>query len=246
MKKLFLLAAFTGGSLMAATACTSGTLDSYIQTTGANYLCTLNQFTVSDVFFKVGATNLSTTAQASATTINVVPTITHLTGGDSLALAFSSTLFSVGNGFFVNYDIRYNIDPPPDIIIEIGDDLNTNTPHAPGFAHVDTKLCVGGKWIQPTLGPLFCDSPGTISTLHVFHNGDVSGNQIIDALIFPAVHVVGVDNFIDLDAMGGAGATSSITGVTNVAFATPEPATAGLAFAALALMASRRLRGKVR
>jgi hypothetical protein len=230
---------------MAATACTSGTLDSYIQTTGANYLCTLSQFTVSDVFFQVGATNLSTTAQASALTINVVPTITHLTAGDSLALAFSSTLFSVGNGSFVNYEIRYNVDPPPDIIIEMGDDLNTNTPHAPGFAHIDTNVCIGGKWVQPTSGALFCDTPGTVSTLHVFHNGDVTGNQLIDLVTFPGVHVLGVDNLIDLDAMGGAGATSSITGVTNVLFATPEPATAGLAFAALALMASRRLRGKV-
>ena len=240
MKKLICMALFWGGSLLAS-PCTTAALSVY---TSTGFTCTMDSFTIQDVFFAVGATNLTSPLTASA--ITITPSITPTVNGDLLGLAFSSGGFSVASGKFVNYEIRYNIDPPPDIIVEMDDQLNTNTPVSPGFAKVDTKVCVGGKWLVDSFtGLLFCDTPGTVKTLKVFHNGTPSGTvQLSDLTKFPGVHIVGVDNLIVLDAQ--AGGSSSITGLTNIATAAPEPSSVALVLSALGLFAARRFRSKVR
>ena len=144
MKKAILLALLGGVSLIAG-PCTSAPLSTYT-TTG--FTCTLDQFTFKDFFFGVGATSLGY-SPIGASSITVRPTINTSASGDVLGLDFSSTGFSVNGSQFVNYEIRYNVDPPPDIIIEMDDQLNSNTPVAPGFANVNTNLCVGGKWTSP-------------------------------------------------------------------------------------------------
>ena len=231
MKKTICLALMGSWSLAAA-PCTTAPLSTYT-VTGFN--CTLDLFTFKDFLFAVPASIGVTPISASA--INILPTVTN----GSLGLTFSSQGFSVGAGQSVTYEFRYNVDPPPDIIIESDDQLNSNTPVFPGSADLVTNLCVGSQWIRT---PSFCDPPGTTRTLHVFHNGTPTGNRLFDSTTFPAVNRIGYDNFLKLD--GGRNGSSSITGFENVTVtaSVPEPASLGLFLAGAALLASRRLRAK--
>jgi hypothetical protein len=238
MKTRLLLWMFLAGStLFGATACTNTTLDNYL---ARGFSCTIDQFTYKDFYFNVASSFGVTPIGASA--INVLPTLTAGKQGDLLGLAFTSLGFSVGANQSVVYDIRYNVDPQPDIIIESDDQMITNTPVAPGFANVATSLCVGGQWVVRTA--VFCDSPGVVKPLFIFHNGTVSGNQLFDFTTFPAVHSIGFDNLITLN--GGLSGSSSITGFGNGIVAVPEPASFGLFLAGAALLLARRLRAKSR
>jgi hypothetical protein len=237
MKKGILLLLLGGGSLVAG-PCTSGLLSAY---TTAGFNCTINQFTFQNFFFGVGTHSTSYTPIA-ASDISVAPALTTGANGAVLGLGFSSTLFSVTGTDFANYEIRYNIDPPPDIIIETEDQLSTNTPVAPGYVDILTKVCVGGRWTGSVT--VACDVTGGVRTLHVFHDGTpVSPGrvQLFDSTIFPGVHVLGIDNFIALNANG---ASSSFTGITNNTTAAPEPAAMAFVLSGLAVMAARRLRMK--
>ena len=238
MRSTILLPMFlVGATLFGTTTCTNATLDIY---TSSGFSCTLDQFTFKNFVFNVVSS--SGTIPIGASSINVLPTLTPGVKGDSLGLAFKSQGFSVGANQSVVYDISYNVDPQPDIIIESDAQLFTSTPVAPGFADVSTTLCVGGQYVIRT--SLFCDSPGTVKTLHVFHNGAATGNQLTDFTTFAAVHAIGFDNLITLN--GGRNGSSSITGIGNTTVAAPEPASLGLLLAGAALLAVRRLRAKVR
>ena len=233
MKKTILMVVLGGASLVAA-PCTVAPLSAY---TAAGFNCTLDQFTFKEFFFGVISSSPGYNP-LPASGIIVTPAFAPLSTGNRLSMNFSSQGFAVNGIDFVTYDIRYNIDPPPDIIIETDDQLFTNTPIAPGTADVITKACVGGKW---TIGPI-CNAPGNIMLLHVFHNGTPFGNQLFNSITFPGVHILGIDNFITLTANGQ---SSSITGLTNgVTEATPEPASICLVLSGLALAALRRLRPK--
>ena len=238
MKKVILTAMLWGGSLMAA-PCTTTTLDVYTTTL---FSCTLDQFTFKDFLFAVPAFSGVTPLTASA--ITVTPTITTTVNGDLLGLQFSSTGFSIGAGQSVTYDIRYNVDPQPDIIIEADDQLNTNTPVAPGFAIVLTKLCVGGQWLGVTPS---CDVAGGVHTLTVFHMGSSTGNQLTDSVTFAAVNRVGYDNYIHLDGgAAGGGGSSAIGGFSNVTVTVPEPSAIAMFLTGAAFLALRSLGAKVR
>ena len=236
MKKTFLTLLLSGTSLIAA-PCLIAPLSTY---TTAGFSCTLDLFTYKEFFFGVTSSSPGYSPLLAAG-ILVTPTFTPLTTGNRLTMNFSSQGFGVNGTDFVTYDIRYNIDPPPDIIIETDDLLNTNTPVFPGAADVVTKACVGGKWIVPP--PLaICNPPGNIMLLNVFHHG--TSAQLLNSITFPGVHILGIDNFITLAANGQ---SSSITGLTNgVTEATPEPASIGLVLSGLALVALRRLPPKAR
>lgn len=238
MNKALLLAVVACASLAAA-PCTSGPLSTYAV---GGFTCTIDQFTFQDFYFGVGAYSTGYTP-IGASDITVAPALSVGVNGAVLGLSFSSTLFSVSGSEFVNYQIRYNIDPPPDVIIETDDQLNTNTPVAPGYVDIITKVCVGGLWGgTPPLS--FCDITSGIRTLHVFHNGTPTGTvQAFDSTSFPGVHVLGIDNYIALYAMGS---SSSFTGITNSTTATPEPAAGAFVIFGLGLLAARRLRAKVR
>lgn len=236
MKKTIWLLLLGSSSLVGA-PCTSAPLSTY--TTGG-FNCTLDQFSFFDFTFAVTSSSTGYTPLA-ASSINVLPALTPTAGGLLLGLAFNSTGFSVTGSDFVTYDIRYNIDPPPDEIIETSDQLNTNTPVFPGFADVVTNVCIGGTWRGTAPSPT-CGSPGVTRTLHVFYNTPTTrAVQTFDATTFAGVHILGIDNFITLNANGG---SSSITGLTNNTTAAPEPATVAFAAFGLALMAARRLRSK--
>lgn len=240
MKKGILLVLLGFGSLIAG-PCTSAPLSTY---TATGFSCNLDIFTFKGFFFGVVSSS-SGYAPLAASSITVGPTLTQTANGNVLGLGFSSTGFSVTGSEFVTYDIRYNIDPPPDIIIETEDRLSTNTPVAPGLVDILTNVCVGGNWIIGASAT--CDSRAGARLLHVFHNGTPvvpGGIQLFDSTTFPGVHLLGLDNFITLRANG---ASSSFTGLTNNAStAAPEPAAMALVLSGLALMAVRRLRAKVR
>jgi hypothetical protein len=237
MKKLIMLAIGAAGCVLAA-PCTSAPLSSYL-TTG--FTCTMDAFTLQDFFFQATASSGYTPLTASS--ITMTPLITPGPSGDKLGLSITSSGFSVTSRDFVTYDIRYNIDPPPDIIIGMDDDLLTNTPVAPGFVNVVTDLCIGGQWSVSILSGLrICGSPGTTASLNVFHNGTPTGTvQLFDGVTFPGVHLLGIDNKITLNANG---ASSQIRGLTNTTLTAPEPATAGLLLAGFGLMAFRRFSRK--
>ena len=233
MKKVMLMAVL-GGSCLVAAPCTSAPLSSYLST---GFTCTMDAFTLQDFFFQATASTGYTPLTASSLTMT--PLITARLGGETLGLSITSTGFSVTGSQFVTYDIRYNVDPPPDIIIGMDDDLLTNTPVAPGFVNVVADLCIGGRWsVSSFTGLRICGEPGTTTSLNVFHNGTPTGTvQLFDGVRFPGVHILGIDNKITLNANG---ASSQILGLSNSTITTPEPATAGLLLAGFALMAFRR------
>ena len=238
MKRLFLLVLFGSGSVLADLACTTGSLSTY---TVSSFSCTLDQFTFKEFVFAVTATSGGPTA-IGASSITVTPSVTSNPSGRLLSLAFSSAGFSVSAGQSITYEIRFNVDPQPDIIIEADDILNSNTPVAPGAADIITNLCVGGQWtgIIPS-----CSAPGVISTLNVFHHGTPTGNQLTDSVTFAPVHLLGYDDYITLNGgAAGGGGSSSITGITNSTLVTPEPASLGLCLTGVALLALRRLLAK--
>ena len=232
MKKTILTLLFGGTSLIAA-PCLTAPLSTYI---ASGFTCTLDQFTYQEFFFLIESSSPGY-SPLPATGIMVTPTFIPLTTGNRLTMNFSSPGFGVNGTDFVIYDIRYNIDPPPDIIIETDDLLNTSTPVSPGAADVLTNACVGGKW------PM-CIPPANPMQLNVFHHGTSAGNQLFDSKTFPGVHLLGIVNRISLQANG---ASSSIASLTNgITESTPEPASIGLVLSGLALVALRRLRPKAR
>ena len=235
MKTTILLSLVLGGGTLFAAPCTNTTLDNYI---GNGFTCTIDQFTFKNFFFNVVTS--SGIAPIAASAISVLPAVTATPNGDLLGLTFNSTGFRVGAGQAVTYDIRYNVDPQPDIIIEATDQLGTNTPVAPGTADVLTKLCVGGQWLGTTPS---CDVTGGSQALTVFHHGTPTGNQLSSFITFAGVSRIGWDNYISLN--GGAGGSSSITGITNTTYTVPEPASVFLFLSGAALLGARRLRPKV-
>jgi hypothetical protein len=175
--------------------------------------------------------------------------------------AFSSGLFSVGEGERIWYILSYTIDPPPDILPGFDLEMDTFTPVAPGRAQITAVVCAGGNF---NLFSLIFGSPSCYPTgnpdvsnfehdpyiLTVFHNGNSLPGQIklSDGIAFSlATNYVNVWMLIDLNGgPEGGGGSSQITGVSARSVPPqeiPEPGTwamLGAGVTGLALV--RRLR----
>jgi hypothetical protein len=236
MKKLF-WAAFIGAGSLLGGPCTTAGLDTY---TVSGFTCTLDGFTFKDFLFAVPASSGLTPITAAA--ITVLPGINHTPSGDSLGMSFTSPGFNITAGQSVTYNIRYNVDPQPDVIIEADDTLNANSPVSPGTADILTRLCIGGQWLGTTPS---CDVTGGFQTLTVFHHGTPTDIKLTDSLTFGAVNRIGYDNYISLNGgPTGGGGSSEITGLGNATLDSPEPATIGLFLAGAALLTMCGLRTK--
>jgi hypothetical protein len=138
-------------------------------------------------------------------------------------LDFASSGFSVTGSQFAQYLLTYTIDPGPPIIDGDALDLFTQTPTFPGLASITSMKCTGSSFSG-------IDCPGTLITQNVFHNGTTF--SLMDIRTFAPTDIVGVRTTIDLQANG---ANANFTSFSDSAHTTPEPASAILVFAAIAL-----------
>jgi hypothetical protein len=141
--------------------------------------------------------------------------------------------FSIPTGHFLDFTIRYNVDPHP-IIDSFEDTMLAFSPTSPGRADVTTQVCIGSAYF-PACVPT--------ATLHVFHDGVAP--VLIQSTAFAPTHLIGVNNQVSLDTrLGG---TSDFNALRNtigttlpVGSAVPEPAGFALCACALALLAWRK------
>ncbi|HLW77888.1 MAG TPA: PEP-CTERM sorting domain-containing protein, partial [Bryobacteraceae bacterium] len=132
----------------------------------------------------------------------------------------------------IEYTLTYAVDPPPVIIRSVTDDLDTNSPVAPGFAHLPENVCLGAAFVGTT-----CTT--TTASLDTFHNGTPGGNQLTDSVTFGPDSTIGISTFFDLEANG---ASSEITGLSMTVGITPEPSTYLLALLGLGALVWLRLK----
>lgn len=159
------------------------------------------------------------------------------------ALGLTSPLFNLAEGQHVHYFFDYVIDPPPPVIPGFEEFLDTQTPVFPGYAIVVTDICAGGVFYGPICYSLYSGGTAEHLQLSVFHLGTDFGNKLFDSVKFAQpVSIVGVRNFLDLNAgKKGAGGSAQIQGVQN-AINSPEPSAmilAGLGLGAIALIRRR-------
>jgi hypothetical protein len=127
--------------------------------------------------------------------------------------------FSVSTGQFVEYQINFTWDDP--VVIRAEDGMDP--PVAPGFASLNTNLC---------LGVLFSGAScsGTPAALSVLDTGP--GSTLTADTSFSPVGIVDTQSLLTLNAVSGG--NSQIANFSASVF-TPEPA--GAALSALGLVA---------
>ena len=154
---------FTCVAAALGSPCTTAPHSSYLS---AGFACTISPqptFTFSDFAFSAMVTGGAPTL-LDANGITVTPTNTT---ANSLALAFSSSGFSVDAGQSVQYVISYLVDPPPPEIIHFNLALTPDPPTPAGLAQVSTQLCVGAAFANDSC-------PSTTESLIVYTNGTLS------------------------------------------------------------------------
>lgn len=192
--------------------------------------CTIATEIVDNFAFTVGATS-GGLSPLTASAIMVTPST--FTGGYQLFFSATgnttSTGFMVTGSDFANYEIDFTWDP---VVVGAEDQMNANSPTAPGTATVTTDLCAGS---------IFGGScPPPTNTLTVFDGGPTAHNILTAFTTFSPVTVVGTQSFIALDANG---ASSEMTGFSTSVFA-PEPGTLAFAATGLVALVLRRFRGR--
>jgi hypothetical protein len=208
-------------------ACSTATLDSYLNQTCAIGDLTVKGFSYSstgDVYIPVSA-------------IFVQP----YSSPEGPHLRFYWDAFTVGAGQKAVLELVYNIDPPPVIIRGFDEEMFAETPVYPGFVTIDTWLCVGGTFPG-------C-ATGVLQFLQLAHYGEGDqNNRLTDALMFPLsppAYTLGVRHIITLDGgRGGGGGSASFDALENHAYAIPEPGTwllLGCGLLSLALLRRRRV-----
>lgn len=152
----------------------------------------------------------------------------------SAGLRFAAA-FAAPNGTSAEYLTFYTIDPPP-IIHGFESEMETFTPKNGGKASITTELCLGAAFDDPAVSNA-CS--GTLATLFVFFDSSTGSPafQLKDKVSFGATNLIGVRSLIVLDAAQG---TSDIGASTSTGFLLPEPGSALLVMAGLALVFLRR------
>lgn len=210
--------------------CVTGTLADY-QALGSEG-CSVGILRFNDFLFEVqnvegGAIPLT------AAQIIITPTVLpHLS-----TLGFSSSGFRVTGDEAVRYLIGYTADPHPEIF-DYSLEMQTLTPVAPGFATIQSTLCIGEPYLQGS-----CEANPAV--VEVFHRGGTDFD-LTDSLSFRPVTFVGVRTVIDLQARG---ASSDIAGMVTGAATIPEPSsliTAACGGVALGLLRYFRRRASSR
>jgi hypothetical protein len=171
-------------------------------------------------FFGFGLTVVSSTGivPPGAAEIQVNPS-----ADERLArLTFSSPQFNVPSGAAYQILIFYSVDPHP-IIDGFDLEMFSFSPVFPGFAQVDTRLCLGQAY-----SPL-CQTDVVLS---VNHTGITS--DLFDSASFPPQALIGVENKVTLDAQSGGSA--DFDSFSNTFHTIPEPSTWLLAVSAAAAM----------
>ena len=172
--------------------------------------CSVGAYTFFNFGFQVFS-SVGSPAVLGTADLNLSPTTVLNGAGFDFLPVSGGPGFSLSSGQAVTYRLTYTVDPPPPIIWGFEEDMQTNTPVAPGFARINASLCVGGVF----LANCFTDPVA----LTVYHNGN-SDFRLQDARAIQGAYIVGVRTDIILDAT--AGGSSSFTGFSQ--FATiPEP-----------------------
>ena len=192
---------------LAGPACLTDSLSNYAALGSGG--CDLGVFTVKDFGFSVlGMAEGVTPLDASL--ITVTPGLSA--GGPTLR--FESGGFSVTGTEWVTYLISYNVDPPPVIIRGFDEEMEAESPVFPGWAQVNTSLCVGGIYSPG------CTS-GSTTSLSVSHQGTV-WSLTAHASFSPLVNMLGVQHTIQLD--GGGSGSADFQALENRIETIPEPA----------------------
>jgi hypothetical protein len=196
--------------------CVSASLSTYIAlgTMG----CSVGRLQFRDFEFSV-ITSGGGAVPVTPANVNVTP----LPASNQAGVNIASSGFNVMGSQFVQYLLTYTIDPGPPIID--GDDMSlfTQTPVFPGLASITSVKCVGAAFVEGA-----CQ--GNVVTENVFHNGTTF--SLTAHATFTPTDIVGVQTTIDLEANGASANFSSFSDSANE---TPEPASAILVCAAMAL-----------
>lgn len=153
--------------------------------------------------------------------------------GDLVTVNYFSDSFEVSGDNYIYATLDYLIDPPPPILDGFALSMSAFSPVAPGTAAVTAYICGGD---------LFADAcvDGFTRRLRVQHLG--TSAVLFDSVDFPfRVNMIDVRLTIELFANG---ASSQIDGFGQEATLTPEPGTALIAAAGLALLALLRARAR--
>jgi hypothetical protein len=210
-----------GCRLWAGPVCATTTLDQYESPNlTTNVGCTVGSLIVENFTFAVVSMTGTSPTVAAATNITVTPQTTGVLG-----LQFSSPNFAETAGNSVTYLLTYAEDPTGSI--RSLDDALDDPVTQPGRGEIDSIGCLGGMWVGGVCS--FTTTP----TVTVFDDG-ISPVKSADTN-FAGVTVLGIETTITITGgPSGDGGSASITNFGS--FSIPEPATGGLAAAALVLL----------
>ncbi len=138
--------------------------------------------------------------------------------------------FNISGNQEIYATFAYTIDPRPPILNGLTVNLSANSPSNGGSAKITTLVCVGDTFADS------CAHGTDLAPIVVQDFGDGDPRNILSVNVdFPNVNIVDIQMILDMQANGGiseigGGGTAAQTGTT------PEPASAGLAFAGIAAM----------
>jgi hypothetical protein len=182
--------------------------------------CLINGMRYSDFSW----TQTGGTVTLAASQIN----FTSIGMGQTSALDFTSSGFSVTGTDSLIYTLTYSEDPPPIIIRGVNQDMQDDPPVFPGFARIPTTVCLGSAFVNG-----MCS--GQTASLLTFDDGN--GNlKLHDSTTFNLQSTIGISSLIDLEANG---ASSKIDGFTIMTLTVPEPSSYCLAALGLAALFAR-------